>query len=131
MPVTISRALADRLRALAAAEPDREICGLLLGSLARIEAAIACKNVAADPVRAFEIDPSALFAAIRDERGGGQRVAGYYHSHPSGDARPSASDLAQSAPDGRFWLIVAGEALALWRRDAGGFAPERLEIAPV
>lgn len=68
----------------------------------------------------FEIDPRALFAALRAERGGGPKVAGYWHSHPSGDATPSATDAAMAAPDGKLWLIVAGEALRGWRAGPGG-----------
>lgn len=130
MPVAISRALADRLRALAAAEPGQEVCGLLLGENGRIRDIAPSANLADDVARAFQIDPAELFGALRAERAGGATLVGYYHSHPSGDSAPSATDLAQSDPDERLWLIIAGDELAAWRRSAAGFAPERLEIAP-
>jgi len=80
----------------------------------------ATENVTEDPERRFEIDPAALFAALRAERAGGPKIVGYWHSHPSGDATPSATDAAMAAADGRLWLIVAGEAATLWRAVEAG-----------
>lgn len=117
----------------AAAEPDREVCGLLFGDADRIDSVAPAGNVAADPARHFEIDPAALFAAIRAEREGGPRIAGHYHSHPSGSAMPSARDAAAACQPGRFWLIVAGDDATLWRELPGGtvlgaFEPARLVV---
>lgn len=116
----ISSTLLSRLLAAAKNSPDAEICGLLLGAAGvgdggRIEAAEACANVAPDPARAFEIDPVALFAAHRRARGGGAAVIGHYHSHPSGEAVPSARDAAQAMGDGALWLILTGDEARLWR----------------
>ncbi len=97
-----------------------EICGLLLGTAERVERLAAVRNVADDPARHFEIDPAALFAALRAERRGGAAVLGWYQSHPSGDPAPSATDAAQAAADGRLWLIVGGGTARLWRAVADG-----------
>jgi proteasome lid subunit RPN8/RPN11 len=117
----ISRAVLDAIRTHAAAEAPREACGLLFGGAERIDGAMAAANVTDDPRRRFEIDPAALFAAIRAERAGGPRIAGYYHSHPVGRAEPSETDRASAAADGRLWLIVAGQEVTAWRAVAGGF----------
>jgi len=121
----ISSAALDRIVASAHADSAREACGLLFGDDARIDTAEPCANVAADPARTFEIDPAALFAALRAERAGGARLIGYWHSHPSGDVRPSATDAAMAAADGKLWLIVGGNAIGVWRAQAdatrGGF----------
>lgn len=111
----ISSTALQRVIALTHADPAREVCGLLFGTDARIDRAEPCANVAADPARTFEIDPGTLFAALRAERAGRARVIGYWHSHPSGDTRPSVTDAAMAAPDGKLWLIVAGDAIGLWR----------------
>lgn len=124
----ISRTVLEAIRTHAAAEAPREACGLLFASADRIEVVRATRNVADEPERRFEIDPAALFAAIRAERAGGPRLAGYYHSHPGGRAEPSDTDRASAAGDGRLWLIVAGEEVTAWRAGAGGF--ERVELAP-
>lgn len=98
-----------------------ECCGLLLGG-ETIERAVPAANVAADPLRHFEIDPQALISAHRAARGGGPRVLGYYHSHPSGHPVPSATDCAHAGGDGRVWAIVAAGEVALWKDTPTGFA---------
>ena len=108
------------LDAAAVAAP-REACGILLGEGARIDAALPAANVAADPLRHFEIDPAALIAAHRAARAGGPRVVGYYHSHPGGEPRPSATDRACAAGDGRVWAIVCRGDVTFWRDGASRF----------
>ncbi|MCM8730099.1 Mov34/MPN/PAD-1 family protein [Hephaestia sp. GCM10023244] len=132
MEVRISRALLQRIIDEAAASPKLEVCGLLFGSPQAIDAVQACRNVAADPVDSFEIDPAALLAAHRAARAGGPAIAGCYHSHPGGPAEPSARDAAAAAPDGALWVIVGGGAVRAWRarRDGRGFDPVELAVAP-
>ena len=77
-------------------------------------------NVAADPSRNFEIDPAALIAVHKDARADGMPLLGYFHSHPNGLAQPSASDIAQAAPDGLIWLIIAGGSVTAWQPRATG-----------
>ena len=113
MTVRISSELHDQLLSAAAASPDAEICGLLIGQ-DHVEQIIATRNVATNPRRRFEIEPEALFAAIRMEREGGVRLLGYYHSHPSGPASPSAHDEAQASVDGRIWLIIGAQRITAW-----------------
>ena len=115
MAVTLSRSLLDRIAALAAADPAREICGLLLGSGGKVEAILPAANVAADPARHFEVDPTVLIAAHRAGRACGPAVVGHFHSHPSGSAIPSADDAAAAAADGALWLIIGGGEARLWR----------------
>jgi desampylase len=118
------------LRAAAAAHP-LECCGLLLGRGQAIAEAVPVANVAEDPARRFAIDPAALIAAHRAARGGGRQVLGYYHSHPTGDARPSATDRAEAAGDGRVWAIVAGGAVCWWRDEAeGGLVQLSCSVVP-
>ena len=133
MPAIISRALLDRILAHAAAEPRREVCGLLLGSGARILDARETANVAADPASRFEIDPQALIAARRAGRVGGHQVVGHYHSHPQGSVSPSPCDAEMADERGLFWLIcdVQGRH-ALWRSGTTGlhgrFGEDRLIV---
>ena len=100
-----------------------ECCGLLLGRGGRIDRAVHAANIAADPLRHFEIDPAALIAAHRAARAGGPELIGYYHSHPQGHPLPSATDCAHASGDGRVWAIVAGGKVGFWRdgiKAAGG-----------
>ena len=118
--VAISSEVVGAIRAAAAATPGVEVCGLLLGTIDRIDAAIPCANVAAVPARRFEIDPVSLFAAHRAARDGGAAVVGCYHSHPTGVAVPSACDADSAMGDGAVWLIVAGGEVRGWRTEERG-----------
>lgn len=88
---------------------------------------MAAQNVADEPERRFEIDPAALFAAIRAERAGGPKLIGYYHSHPAGRAEPSDTDRASMAGDGKLWLIVTPDAVTGWRAAPDGFEPVEID----
>jgi len=125
----ISSALVAELLRIAGKRSDRpgftdrmeEKCGLLLGRGRDILQLKPATNVAADPFTTFEIDPRALFAAHRAERRGSQlALLGYYHTHPSGDAMPSATDAACAVPDGRLWLIATVAEALLFRAVGGG-----------
>lgn len=117
------------MRREAAAAAQREACGILFGEDGEISACSVTKNVADDPQRRFEIDPRALFAALRAERAGGPKVAGYWHSHPSGDATPSATDVAMADPDGKIWLILGADRMTAWVARREGLTELDLECA--
>jgi proteasome lid subunit RPN8/RPN11 len=127
MRCEISRDVLDGIRRAAAVAAPLEACGLLFGTGEAVTGWNAAANVADAPERRFEIDPAALFAALRAERAGGAKILGYWHSHPGGDAMPSPTDAALAAPDGKLWLIVAGGEVTAWRAGRGGrhgrFAP--------
>jgi proteasome lid subunit RPN8/RPN11 len=112
---------------------QNECCGVLRGRGRKILAVEWTANVAADPSQNFEIDPAALIAVLKDVRAGGMPLLGCFHSHPNGLARPSASDIAQAAPDGLIWLIIAGGAVTAWQPIAigtqvTGFTPAPLVV---
>ena len=113
MLLTISRGLLDEIRMAAEASPKAEICGLLLGQGAMVEAIRPCANVAPDPRDSFEIAPAALIAAHRSARGGGPAIVGHYHSHPYGPVEPSLRDAAAAEP-GTYWIIAGGQGLGCW-----------------
>jgi desampylase len=119
MKVHVSRSVLIGIRRISADLAPREACGLLFGSADAITDWQAVENVAEAPERRFEIAPEALFAALRAERAGGPRIAGYWHSHPGGNATPSVTDAAMAQPDGKLWLIIAGEDATLWRAGEG------------
>lgn len=128
MRMAISSCVVDLIHRAAAQAAPEEACGLLFGVETRIERANVAVNVAPDPRRHFEIDPAVLFAALRAERAGGERVLGYWHSHPSGEARPSQTDATMAAGDGRFWLIFAGGVVTLWRARDDGALYDRFDM---
>src|SRR6478736_4541286 len=121
MAIELTRAAFERISGEAARALPEEACGLLLGRGGRIEQAKPARNVHPTPQTHFEIDPQALIDAHRAARDGGPRVLGYYHSHPTGRAEPSATDRAQASGDGRIWAIAAGDDVTFWRDDEDGF----------
>ncbi|RYD92197.1 MAG: M67 family peptidase [Sphingomonadales bacterium] len=128
MRVEISRCVVELIQRAAAKAAPLEACGLLFGDAHAILEAEACANVAEDPAARFEIDPAALIAALRAERAGGRQVVGYWHSHPSGTARPSATDVAMAQPDGKLWLIAGGGDLTAWRAMPPGLEQVTIEL---
>jgi len=123
MEIRVSRPVLAGLHAEAARAAPAECCGLLLGDGGTIEEARPAANVAAEPLRRFEIDPQALVDAYRGARSGGPQVVGYYHSHPSGPAVPSATDRELAAGDGSVWAIIGESAVTFWRDEEAGFVP--------
>jgi desampylase len=115
MRIAISRYVLIGIQQISADSEGREACGLLFGSDALVDGFQVVENVHEAPDRHFEIDPAALFAALRAERAGGPGIIGYWHSHPSGDPMPSITDAAMAAPDGRLWLIQGGDTITAWR----------------
>lgn len=130
MRVEVVKGLIPQIVALAQASED-EVCGLLCGVAGSITAYLPCRNVAADPRRAFEIDPAQLIAAHRLARLGGPEIVGHYHSHPAGVATPSPRDAAAAVPDGSLWLIVAGSDARLYRTTERGEGDGRFEAVAI
>jgi proteasome lid subunit RPN8/RPN11 len=121
--ITITAAARSAIMKAAAAAAPREACGLLLGHGTHIHAARPAANIHPQPLRHFEIDPAALIAAYKAARDGGPQIVGYFHSHPNGLARPSATDAAMASGDGRIWAIAAGGMVSMWRDGPSGFEP--------
>lgn len=133
-----------RLREHAETAWPREACGLLeaAGGIAggaslaavRVRRLVVCRNIHADPERRFEIDPEDFLRAEHAARGRGRAIAGVWHSHPHGDARPSATDRA-AAWAGWSYLIAGvtnGRMIDLrcWRVADSALAEQPLAVVP-
>lgn len=115
----LSRGLRSHLVQQAAAAFPAEACGLLhgrrRGAALWIDGAAPARNLCAGAARdRFELDPADRIALQRRlrEAGAAARILGAWHSHPSGDARPSAQDAARAWEPGLLWVIVAGDRLS-------------------
>jgi len=132
----------DHLAAIerhALATSPEEACGLLIGKMEatgiEVLAVEPTANVAPDRRRHFEIDPARHLALQRSLRGTGHSVVGAYHSHPGGQAEPSARDAAEAIDPELVWLILglkAGKTTSIgaYRLVApgGSFAKVELKI---
>jgi desampylase len=103
-------ALSARIAGQAGRSFPAECCGLIEGfsdqGWFRATELHPARNLSSAPDR-FEIDPKDHIAAMKAARARGARVIGCYHSHPNGEARPSAQDLDQAAEEDFLWLIAA------------------------
>ena len=128
--VSFAKGVLEEIHSLAAASPV-EVCGLLFGTADRVDAMLACRNVASQPLTAFEIDPALLLAAHRVARRGGPTIAGCYHSHPGGDPTPSPRDAAAAAANGWLWVIVGGGEARVYRAVVAGAIHGRFDAVDV
>ena len=108
-----------------------ECCGLLAGNDV-IDELIATRNIRNSAV-AYQVDPVEHIAAMKAARGRGRRILGAYHSHPSGGAVPSATDVAEAYYDHDFvYLIVSLSSdrpdIRAYRLREGRFEPVDLEV---
>jgi proteasome lid subunit RPN8/RPN11 len=110
MSLTLPGALKAEIARQARMAFPAECCGLIAGTgesgQFRAMALHPARNLASRPDR-FEIDPKDQIAAVKEARRSGGRIIGCYHSHPNGEARPSAHDLAEAAEEDFLWLIAA------------------------
>jgi proteasome lid subunit RPN8/RPN11 len=103
-----------RVAALAEADPDREVCGLVVRGPGGDEV-VAIRNALppGEAARGFEMDPAALLAALRAAERRGAEVVAVWHSHPRGGPALSARDrqglVLDGAPafPGALLLVVA------------------------
>jgi proteasome lid subunit RPN8/RPN11 len=82
-----------------------EACGLLAGIAGSVDALIRIENIDPSPYR-YEMEPNALFRALRSFDQGGMELLAIYHSHPSSPAYPSATDIRLAFYSESLYLIV-------------------------
>jgi [CysO sulfur-carrier protein]-S-L-cysteine hydrolase len=121
--VVVRAGLRRALEEHAAAEAPNEACGLIPLRDSVAERYIPCINAAASPYR-FDLrvpDPALIFE-LEDE---GYELA-VFHSHPTGSAQPSRTDIANIGLwEARPYLILSrptGE-LAAWKIEQGAAEP--------
>ena len=121
----VARGALDAIVAHAREAAPAECCGLLLGGEAAVVEAVRTRNIAAEPVSRFVVDPKDHIDGRRDARRRGLEVLGFYHSHPRSPASPSETDRAEASYPDHLYLIVslAGPApdVAMFRFDRGNF----------
>lgn len=75
-----------------------EACGLLAGTQDRVTDVILVQNKAQSPVR-FVMDPYEQLKAFDWIESNGLELLGIFHSHPTGPATASATDIDEAAYD--------------------------------
>ncbi len=89
-------------------QPHRECCGILAGQDGLITLAFPAKNVAADPVRNYEIAPQEIVRLMGELRKRRLEFLGIYHSHPHwlDTNEPSPKDIALACSSEKTYFIV-------------------------
>lgn len=117
MTVAIGLVVLQKIEAHARDRYPEEACGLLVGRFEAdrtvVTAAHESENVAPDRRTGFEVDPGFRLRLQRDVRAEGAAIVGVFHSHPSGDATPSATDRESIWEPDLIWLITAVDGGAL------------------
>src|ERR1041384_394799 len=104
----LKNTLANEIIAHARASAPHECCGLIGGTAhGQARSIYRTRNIAADPLVAYEAAPEDLFAAQRTMRQRGEKLLAIYHSHPrSSDPQPSATDVRLAYYPTAVYLIV-------------------------
>ena len=102
------RKVYGQLLAHARRHPHRECCGILAGQDGLITQAFPARNVAADPVRNYEIAAKEIVRLMAELRKRRLEFLGIYHSHPHWmDANePSPKDIALAYYSKAIYFIV-------------------------
>lgn len=108
-------ALDNLLESVSEAYPS-EGCGLLLGSMNenRVRSVYTMKNLVGRERDLFEMDPLSVYEAECQAEKEGNRIVGFYHSHPDAPAIPSPQDEDHMIP-GMLYVI-----LSVWERKTRG-----------
>jgi proteasome lid subunit RPN8/RPN11 len=112
-----------------------ECCGLLVGRHRVVTDAVPMRNVLASPTR-FRLDDREHIDLRRRLRSlsPAPEIIGVYHSHPSGVARPSPTDLAEALYPEWLYVVAAVDGDRVRVRgfvlEGGRMRPVRLRAGP-
>src|SRR5215475_4468369 len=136
--LTISRELAEKIRAHGTETYPYECCGALLGrdnSLREILGLFPLVNRRDDsPRNRFSVTAQDVLEAEKAARQQGMDVVGWYHSHPDHPARPSQFDRDHAWPWYSYIIVSvmsgAPAEMTSWRLndDRQDYSPEQIEI---
>lgn len=108
----LRRAIHDRIVAHALTDSPRECCGLIAGSTDDLD--LTGPRVELFPLRNaapgldfYEIDASDLVQVTRLLDDDGRDIVAIYHSHPTGPAQPSATDIELAFWPDAWYLICS------------------------
>lgn len=104
--ITISRKLMQQLLHAAQATPDIEVCGLIAARDTIPYHCYPIQNIATQPQTRFLLDAKQQITTLTHMREQGETLFGIYHSHPTGPATPSKTDVQLAAyPDALHFII--------------------------
>jgi proteasome lid subunit RPN8/RPN11 len=106
--LALKKSLIDEIIAHAREAAPQECCGLIGASGDnQAQTLYRARNIAPNPMVAYEAAPEDLFAAQRNMRERNEQLFAIYHSHPNAsDPQPSATDVRLAYYPTAVYLIV-------------------------
>ena len=106
---------------VARSKAPAECCGALLGSSDyvgswQVQRTLELTNRSETAATEYLITSDDVRFAQRQARSWSLDVIGFFHSHPNGSTKPSATDLDRAWP-GYIYVIIAGEEVTAWTLD--------------
>ena len=98
------KAFVDEMVAHSREEAPNECCGLVAGKDGHVVKLYRITNSEHSPTRYFMV-PEQLLGALRDMDENEWDLMAIYHSHPTGRAYPSATDVELAWPDTPYIII--------------------------
>lgn len=126
----ILKQVRDELLAHALRAAPIEACGLVGGDADELSVYAPCENVEASAVR-YAVSPVEILRTARMFESRGLALCAVFHSHPAGEAFPSAIDVAHAADPEMLHLIAAPRSahpLRAFRIVRGEVTEEPLEV---
>lgn len=102
----LPKAFADEMIAHAQEDDPDECCGLLAGKDGRAVKLYRITNSEHSPTHYF-MEPQELYNAYKDIEDNGWELLAIYHSHPRGQAYPSATDIELAVWPEATYIIVS------------------------
>jgi [CysO sulfur-carrier protein]-S-L-cysteine hydrolase len=115
-PVALPEELKREILEHCLASLPNEGCGLLALSGDRVAKVYPTGNDDASP-SSYTIPPREHYEAVMDAESQGWEIRGSFHSHPSGPARMSATDLERALSPGWIYVVVGlgdSRAMTIW-----------------
>ncbi len=107
-PIRLPRSIVAEIIAHAREGKPEEVCGILRGRDNRATDLYRARNIAADRIENYTVDPQTLLKQFEFEEQGDRMVA-IYHSHPVSEAYPSATDAWNAHYPDSVYLICSLE----------------------
>jgi proteasome lid subunit RPN8/RPN11 len=134
--IRLEKVHVEQIIAHAREASPHECCGLIGGTSDSIATTTyRMRNIAADPLVAYEADPQNLFTAQRAMRERGEQLLAIYHSHPrSSYPEPSATDVRLAYyPSAVYFIVGLGSAAPCLRafrisEREGRWEPAQFEV---
>jgi proteasome lid subunit RPN8/RPN11 len=103
LPRSLANAILDHVRET----PEQEVCGLITAAGGEPRHCLRIDNIASDPRDRYVMDPERLVRALYELEQTNASLFAIYHSHPMGEAAPSATDIAEAGYPEAVYLIVS------------------------